>query len=143
MAMKIIFLFALAYCFLTIEIQAKKQSAHSTEKASVKTVKKIFSNYIKYSESTDSKENEEKMTEALQSLPKKCDEKDLALLIDVWMYYDPTDFPTRKLINPIFEENKEAALKAIDKRLKNKKKWESEGTAPYDDLVNLRQELGE
>ena len=81
------------------------------------------------------------MKNALQSLQVASDVKDLQLLINVWMYYDSTDFPTRELIKPIFSKDKTTTLAAINKRPNKKKKWEKKETAPYSDLVSLKDEL--
>lgn len=105
------------------------------------TVERIFNSYVKYSEGTDSKSNEAAMARALTSLRRESSEKDLPLLINVWMYYDPTDFSVRELIEPIFNKNKPATLAAIDKRLKKKMKGESNKTAPYTDLIALKEKM--
>ena len=109
----------------------------------IKTVERIFKDYIKYSENVDSQENEDSMKKALQSLQVRSNKKDLPLLINVWMYYDPTDFPARQLIAPIFDKDKATTLVALDKRLKNKKEWEDNETAPYADLIALRKQISE
>jgi len=59
---------------------------------SIKTIKNIFEDYIKYNESTDSKVNKDSMTQSLENLNYVTDYKDLELLINVWMYYDPDRF---------------------------------------------------
>jgi hypothetical protein len=107
----------------------------------IETIDRIFKSYNKQSESADSQTNKDAMENALQSLVMKSDVWNLPLLINVWMYYDPTDFPTRLLIQPIFTKNKEATLSAIDKRLSNKKKWEKDETAPYSELISFKDKL--
>ena len=106
-----------------------------------KTVGRIFNNYIKQSESIDAFSNKDTMKIALELLQVKSETKDLPLLINVWMYYDPTDFPTRQLIKKIFEKDRKATLLAINYRLKNKRKLENKEIAPYSDLVLLKNEL--
>ena len=113
----------------------------STDESPIKIVDKVFREYIKYSESTDSRDDKEAMQSALQALQAKHDTKDLDILINVWMYYDPTDFPTGDLIMPIFETDPGATLTAIEKRIKKKKKWENKETAPYSDLIELREKF--
>lgn len=115
-------------------ITAKKETP-------LKTMERIFKSYIKQTESTDTETNKEAMEKALKSLLSKSDSKDLSLILEVWMYYDPTDFPTRHLIQPIFVKHKKAALSAINKRLNHKKKWEKIETAPYNDLMMLKGQL--
>lgn len=79
--------------------------------------------------------------DALTALQQSVSDKDLPLLVNVWMYYDPTDFPTRSLIEPIFKEHRVAALNAIKKRLLYKKKWENKDNAPYSELITLQKLL--
>ena len=125
---------------LTSFSSAFGQTATKTE-TPIKTVDRVFKSYIKHSEGTDSPTNKDDMKNALHSLQTKSDVKNLQLLINVWMYYDPTDFPTRELIKPIFTKDKTTTLAAINKRLNNKKKWEEKETAPYSDLLSLKNEL--
>ena len=129
------------YQFTGHLFERKKSNYNSNTESSIQVVDKIFKSYIKYSESTDLTQNKELMTNALKSLLQSSSNKDLGLLINVWMYYDPTDFPTRQLIEPIFNKNKSAVLIAIDNRLKNKKKWEDKETAPYSDLILLKKQI--
>ena len=121
---------------LTTLSAAFGQTATKTE-TPIKTVDRVFKSYIKHSEGTDSPTNKDDMKNALHSLQTTIDVKDLPLLINVWMYYDPTDFQTRELIKPIFTKYKKATLAAINKRLNKKKIWESKETALYSDLVSL------
>ena len=106
-----------------------------------KKVKQIFDNYIKQKESTDSQDNRIEMQLALKSLETNCDAKYFPTLLDVWMYYDPTDFPTRTFVFPILARNKSLGLKAIEKRINEKKKWETVDTAPFSDLLALKDKL--
>jgi hypothetical protein len=130
----------LSILFLTIFTTSDGQLKVGKETA-IQTVRKIFKSYIELEESVDSDENKKAMTKALKQLFSTTERKDLSLLIDVWMYYDPTDYPTRKLIEPIFHKEKEATLVAVEKRLKSKKKWESNDSAPYSELIYLRSSL--
>lgn len=108
---------------------------------SIQIVKRVFRNYIRFDESTDSPENKAVMEKALRELQITYRSNDLSLLLDVWMYYDPTDFPTRDLINPILHKNKSISLNAVNKRIQKKKKWESVNTAPFSELLSLHDEL--
>ena len=105
----------------------------------VVVVRQIFENYIKYQESPDSQENKTRMASALKSLQTTSDTSDFQLLINVWMYYQATDFPTKDLIYPIFEKNRIAAVNAIKWRLQNRKEWESD--EGLKDLVYLKDKL--
>ncbi|MGB3527453.1 MAG: hypothetical protein WBB32_15975 [Flavobacteriales bacterium] len=101
----------------------------------------MFKEYIAQEEDTDSPASKEAMQQALKTLQTSAHPSDLPLLINVWMYYDPTDFPTRELIDPIFENDRDSTLAAIGERLGRKEKWESEDTAPFSDLIALNDKL--
>ena len=107
----------------------------------IQTVERIFNNYIKSSGDIDSLDNEKAMAGALATLRRESSEKDLPLLINVWMYYDPTNFSVRELIEPIFNKDKPSSLAAINRRLKKKTKGENNKTAPYTDLISLREKM--
>ena len=124
---------------LAISLTAFGQSANRNQ--SIRTVDRIFAGYIKQNESTDAEVNRIEMELALKSLQGECDIKYFSRLIDVWMYYDPTDFPTRRLVMPILLRDKSEALKAIEKRIKKKKKWETNDTAPFSELISLREKF--
>ncbi|MDP4198066.1 MAG: hypothetical protein Q8922_01400 [Bacteroidota bacterium] len=107
-------------------------------------VRKIFREYVQcgQEESMDLDENKEAMRQALVALKETCQRKDLPLLINVWMYYDPTDFPTDSLIRPVFFEHRADSLASIGYRLKHRKKWERhDDWAPISDLIELKKEL--
>ncbi len=114
---------------------------NETNNKSIQNIQKIFENYINNEESTDSPDNKDLMTRSLKSLTKVSNSDDLELLINVWMYYDPTDFPSRELVVDILTKNKPESNEAVIKRMKNKKKWETDEIAPYSDLQGLLIEL--
>lgn len=124
---------------LLINVSVFGQSAN--QRQAMDKIDQIFNGYLKQKESTDSEDNRIEMELALKSLQPNCDIKYFTKLIDIWMYYDPTDFPTRKFVLPILLQDKSEGLKAIDKRIKEKKEWESSDTAPFSDLLSLREEL--
>ena len=117
------------------------QATNLRTEAPIKTVDRIFKEFVKYSESTDLPDNKAEMEKSFIALKDSCVPADLNLLINVWMYYDPTDFPTRKLIEPIFFKYKKASLDAVNKRLNHKRKGESVESAPYSDLLYLKDLL--
>ena len=126
--------------YLSIVVLGIGQKASSSE-TPIKTVKRVFKDYIKNSESTDSQENKDSISKALKRLQVSSKEKDLSLLIEVWMYYDPTDFPTRGLIEPIFFKNKTSAHNATRMRILMRAKGEDKDSAPFSDLYDLRNRL--
>lgn len=107
----------------------------------ITTIDRIFANYIKFEESVDSEENKLVMMKSLKNIKKLTDIEDLELLINVWMYYDPTDFYGNELILKIFKNNKTESINAIKNRISNKKEWENNETAPYSDLFLLLHNL--
>jgi hypothetical protein len=104
-------------------------------------INSIFKNFIKYEESVDSEKNKTLMTSICKKLENKVTNKELYLLIDIWMYYTPTDYSTRKTIEPIFFKHKKNTIYNINKRIKNKEKWESKDMAPFSELFLLREKL--
>jgi len=120
---------------------AKSTAVKGSEKRSIETIRRIFKDFIKYGEGIDSDENKAAITKALRSLPYTIDKADLPLLINVWMYYDPTDFDVKSAILPVLTRNKRITLDAIKYRRAHKKKWESKDTSPYTDLVYLERDV--
>lgn len=129
------------FLVMALAVSSLAFSQKSSNEASLKTISRIFEAYIHQNENIDSQENKDAMQAALKSLEKVTDKKNLTLLIDVWMYYDPTDFPTRRLVEPVLYKDRPASIAAIEERLKNKKKWEKETTAPYSDLVHFKKAI--
>jgi len=130
------------YIYISIILSLSFIKAYSQNSLKpIQTVTQIFNHYVDLSDGTDSETNKEDVKNALISLQEPGNKAVLSLLIDVWMYYDPTDFPTRSLIEPIFIQNKQDALNAIETRLRNKRKTEKTNVAPYSDLIELKQTL--
>ena len=140
----ILFLANIFLLLLTSNGQIKYSKSLKTkdvEQKSVQTIRKIFSVYTQYEDGAASNEDKDAMKTAISSLPAIINKNELPLLINVWMYYDPTDFPTRDMLTPIFKRNKTISLIAIRNRIKSKKKWESKDTAPFSDLIELEKDL--
>jgi hypothetical protein len=139
-----LFVASLLLLSFTVNSQVKDtKPAASTdaEKASVEVIRNIFKDFLQNDDGTDSRVHMEAMMRSLRSLPDIIDKAELPLLINVWMYYDPTGFNPREIIKPIFERNKQISLIGIRDRIKQKKEFESNDTAPYSDLVALEKEL--
>lgn len=107
----------------------------------IKNIHSIFENYIEFDESTDSHENKELMSKSLKSLNVVTDKDDLNLLINVWMYYDPTDFAEINEIYRILKHSRPQSIDAVKFRIAHKKDWESEDSAPYSDLKSVLKRL--
>lgn len=107
----------------------------------IESIKSVFDDYVKYQESTDSQDDKDLMTNSLKSIDKVTEPEDLEILINVWMYYDPTDFPSRNLVYKIFENSRPESVKAVKTRISNKKDWETDETAPYSELNDLLKQL--
>src|SRR5690606_36218333 len=108
-----------------------------TIKQHIDNIRTVFENFIKYQESTDSPTNKDLMSKSLKSLIVVTNPEDLELLINVWMYYDPTDYPDIPEISRILKKSRPYSIEAVKKRIDNKIEWESYETAPYSDLKNL------
>lgn len=104
----------------------------------IKTIDRIFNEYIKYEETTESSTNLDSVRQALMLLEKEAvSVKDLGLIVNVWMHYDVTDFPTREYTEKVFWAHKEATIEVIKDRIKRKKEWESDESAPFSELNGL------
>jgi len=110
-------------------------------KRAIYNIKFVFDDYIKYQESSDSQADKNLMTKSLESLNKVTDQKELEILVNVWMYYDPTDFPSRNIVYRILESSRPESIMAVKTRINNKKKWETGDTAPYSELSYLLKQL--
>ena len=107
----------------------------------IQNIKTIFEDYVEYQESTDSQDNKDLMTKSLKSLSKVTEPDELDILINVWMYYDPTDFPCRDLVYRVLGSSRPESIMAVKTRIKNKKNWETDDTAPYSELNDLLKQL--
>jgi hypothetical protein len=110
-------------------------------KKHIDNIRRIFDNYIKYQESTDSKENKELMSKSLKSITMLSNMDELELLINVWMYYDPTDYPDITDVYRILKSSSPHSIEAVKNRIENRKEWETDNSAPYSDLQNLLNRL--
>jgi hypothetical protein len=117
------------------------QTPIKTHRESINKIKIIFEMYVNAQESTDSEANKTQMKKSLESLIDTKEPEELDLLINVWMYYDPTDFPTRQLVLKALEKNKLEAKVAVKNRIKNKRTEEKKGVAPYSELNGLMDQL--
>lgn len=107
-----------------------------------KTIERIFNDYNEGNESTDSQSNLDSLKQSLQIITNsKLNENQLTLIINVWMYYTVTDFPTREFTEKVLKTHKEESISAIEKRIKNKKDWEKVDQAPYSELNHLLESL--
>ena len=125
----------------SFSVYGQTKSNNIDNKQTIQNIKFVFDDYVKYQESTDSKADKDLMTSSLKSLNKVTNLDELEVLVNVWMYYDPTDFPCRPEINRILKISRPESIEAVKKRMANKKEWESEESAPYSDLKNLLKQL--
>jgi hypothetical protein len=109
----------------------------------IDAIRAVFSNYVHYGESTDSAENKAIMSKSLNKLKgKKLSQDDLQLLVNIWMYYDPTDFTDGiSKSKELLIANKGDGIKAVKSRIAGRREWENEDSAPYSDLPVLLKEL--
>ena len=101
------------------------------------TIDRIFTAYIEFQESTDLEQNKDSLRQAIPQIGRgegEIDSTSLQLLLNVWMYYDPTDFPTRSLVEARLREEVASSIEAVDVRWRNRKEWEREDGAPFAEL---------
>ncbi|MGX7668734.1 FEKKY domain-containing protein [Flavobacterium pedocola] len=127
----------------SIDKTASERPEQATKNAEspINIIKNLFNSYTENQESTESQDNLDAMANSLKSLKTVTNPEDLELLINVWMYYDPTDFPTRNLVYDVLQSNRPKSIEAVKKRIHHKKDWEKEGSAPYSELNVLLKQL--
>lgn len=108
---------------LTKKVTHKKDTL--TYKHAIKNIRDIFEDYKTNEESIESDDNMQTMTKSLKSLHSVTDKNDLELLINIWNYYDPTDYSCRGEIYNILLHNKTISINAVKVRMKHKMSWES------------------
>jgi integrase len=85
----------------------------------------IFEDYKNNEEAIESDDNKNLVTNSLRKInPKILTEKDLILLIDYWIYYDPTDFCVKDKIKPKLLDIAIDLKSACLTRKLNRYKWE-------------------
>lgn len=101
----------------------------------------VFNDYVKREESTDLEDDKQLMLQSLEHLTEVTDSADLQLLINVWLYYDPTDFSVRQPIYQILETTPAESAAAIEWRMANPKTWEDATREPFAELPGLLRRL--
>ena len=108
---------------LTKKVTQQKDTL--TYNQAINNIRDIFEDYKTNEESIESEDNKLTMTKSLNSLQSVTDKNDLELLINIWNYYDPTDYSCRGEIYKILLHNKTISIKAVKDRMKHKMSWES------------------
>lgn len=115
--------------------------AHWATDAAIKDIKRIFTEYTQSGESVDSKEDKKLMVSSLNKIKIAPDSTEYRLILDVWMYYDPTDFDDEANISRILMIDRAKSVAAILTRMAHKEDWESPEHAPLSDLDDLSKRL--
>jgi hypothetical protein len=129
------------YCFDLRDGQFIEKIWNDLNVDHIKNIRNIFEDYIQYQESTDSQEDKALMTKSLKSISTVINKDDIDLIINVWMYYDPTDYTDIPEIYRILKASRPYSIEALKNRIGNKKEWETDETAPYSDLKDLLKGL--
>lgn len=112
------------------------------KESSLESIKRIFNQYNDNQESTDSKDNLDTLKRSLETLEKvELSDEALTLIINIWMYYTVTDFSTIRYTEKVLFSHQQQSINVLEKRIKNKKEWEREDSAPYSDLKELLEKL--
>lgn len=106
-------------------------------------MKTIFDDFVEFEDNSDSQNHKDSMTKSLVFFTNQNEitDRELQLIINVWMYYSPTDYDGLHFADQVFYKHKEQSLEAIQNRISNKKEWEDNETAPFSDLLILKDEL--
>src|SRR5690606_22492419 len=101
--------------------EAKVPLSTPEENTCIEKIDLIFHDYISFGESVDSEHNKKTVADCLKHLENtELTSQNLRSLIELWLYYDPTDFPTRDLVFDLFKTRKSESIKAINNRIKEK-----------------------
>ncbi len=123
---------------LTKKVTQKKDTLNY--KQAIKNIRDIFEDYKTNEESIESEDNKQTMTKSLKSLQNVTDKNDLQLLINIWNYYDPTDYSCRGEIYKILLHNKTISINAVKDRMNHKMSWESSDLSGTE-FKNLLEQL--
>lgn len=104
-------------------------------------MQRIFDNFVKYEDHVDSKDNKEMMKKGFRYFQENPSNAPWQLLLNIWMYYDATDFDGLPLLETLFNNNRKAVLAAIEYRQHHKFNWESADSSPFTDLEKLKKRL--
>ena len=123
------------------EICFTMQDKVQTSKQHIDNICKVYRDYIISHESTDSQDDKDIMTNSLKSLTNLTNKDDIDLLISVWMYYDPTDFPDISEIYRILKASRPHSIEAVKNTIDEMKEGEADHTVLYSNVKNLLQRL--
>ena len=107
-------------------------------KDALKNIRKIYNEFIVDEDGIDGEDNKNTMTQCLDNLQEVTNKKDLELLVDVWYYYDPTDYSCRDLVLRVLLLNKAKSIDIVKNKLKYIQK--SDDTL-YNDYNHLLSQL--
>ncbi len=107
-------------------------------KEAIKNIRRIYDDFIVEVDGIDSEDNKNTMTQCLDNLHEVTNQNDLELLVNVWYYYDPTDYSCRDLVLKVLLQNKTESITIIKNKLKNIKK---SNDALYTDYNYLLSQL--
>lgn len=91
----------------------------------LKVLEEIFESYKMNEESIDSYENKKRVRFNISQLnPVLLTDGQWTLLLNYFLYYDPTDFSVYEYLKPIFDGNKDKLRIVCQRRLKRKCQWD-------------------
>jgi hypothetical protein len=100
-------------------------------------LKAVFTEYVKYPESVDEQEDKDRLILALKKVEEQKISNCIPVIIDIYLYYDPTDFPTRDLVIQTLKPLYKQAFPLITKRIAIEKKKHAANEFPVQDLEYL------
>jgi hypothetical protein len=133
--LKLLLLSTILCCSLPTYAQQARTQAY-------REIQRVFENYVQYEEPMDTQEDTAAMFRSLRILKQyKLPQSYYTLLLNVWMYYELTDYSVRDHVMPLLKKDPQATIIGIDARLKKKYKWESREGAPLSELYDLKKQL--
>jgi hypothetical protein len=143
-------IFSIITLFASLQLKAQMPCCASTRDSKqacahfapqVQSISNIFRTYTSGAESTDSPSNKEEMLKGIESIEKLTDSASLRLILNVWLYYDPTDFDIRNPIEALLKRSGNNAIEAVNSRLLFREMWENPESYPYAELHSLLDKL--
>jgi hypothetical protein len=100
--------------------------------AALRSIRNIFDAYKDNEEGIDSDGDKALMTASVNSLGALSNAADLELLINVWNYYDPTDYSCKREVFEVLQRSKPASIQAVKHRMQHRMPWEKKDLSDTD-----------
>lgn len=123
------------------EEREEELALYEAKGRAIANIQIVFEEYMKATDSSIPRQEKETnsalMAQSLNEIMVPLDYPEYRLLLDVWMYYDPTGFETKNYVIKALSIDKRLAEKAILKRIVEKNENENPDEPPLSELKEL------